>query len=113
LPAGQLQMLVIENVVLFALFSYHPLNAMMLQMAPVTAMHVSIQPSVKTAKSTSLLVMVVRPLLPEEEEELKLARYCVLQNHIQSSAGARFTNFQELFLTRILNAILNRLRIDS
>jgi hypothetical protein len=27
--------------------------------------------------------------------------------------GARFTNFQELFLTRILNAILNRLRIDS
>jgi hypothetical protein len=28
-------------------------------------------------------------------------------------SGARFTNFQELFLTRILNAILNRLRIDS
>jgi hypothetical protein len=27
-------------------------------------------------------------------------------------AGAQFTNFQELFLTRILNAILNRLRID-
>jgi hypothetical protein len=27
--------------------------------------------------------------------------------------GARFTNFQELFLTWILNAILNRLRIDS
>jgi hypothetical protein len=27
--------------------------------------------------------------------------------------GARFTNFQELFLTRILNAILNRIRIDS
>jgi translation initiation factor RLI1 len=26
--------------------------------------------------------------------------------------GARFTNFHELFLTRILNAILNRLRID-
>jgi hypothetical protein len=29
------------------------------------------------------------------------------------AAGARFTNFQELFFTRILNAILNRLRIDS
>jgi hypothetical protein len=28
-------------------------------------------------------------------------------------AGALFTNFQELFLTQILNAILNRLRIDS
>jgi hypothetical protein len=27
--------------------------------------------------------------------------------------GARFTNFQELFLTRILNAILKRLRINS
>jgi ubiquitin carboxyl-terminal hydrolase 25/28 len=27
-------------------------------------------------------------------------------------SGARFTNAQELFLTRILNAILNRLRID-
>jgi hypothetical protein len=27
--------------------------------------------------------------------------------------GARFTNFQELFLTRILNAILNRLTINS
>jgi hypothetical protein len=27
--------------------------------------------------------------------------------------GSRFTNIQELFLTRILNAILNRLRIDS
>jgi hypothetical protein len=28
-------------------------------------------------------------------------------------AGARFTNFQEIFLTQILNAILNRIRIDS
>jgi hypothetical protein len=28
-------------------------------------------------------------------------------------SGARFTKFQELFLTRILNAILNRLTIDS
>jgi hypothetical protein len=31
----------------------------------------------------------------------------------QSQPGARFTNFQELFLTQIINAILNRLRIDS
>jgi hypothetical protein len=30
-----------------------------------------------------------------------------------TGTGARFTNFQELFLTQILNAILNRLRIDS
>jgi hypothetical protein len=28
-------------------------------------------------------------------------------------SGARFTNVEELFLTQILNAILNRLRIDS
>jgi hypothetical protein len=39
----------------------------------------------------------------EEEEDTTLLR----------TPGARFTNFQELFLTQILNAILNRLRIDS
>jgi hypothetical protein len=32
---------------------------------------------------------------------------------IVDNTGARFTNIQETFLTRILNAILNRLRIDS
>jgi hypothetical protein len=32
---------------------------------------------------------------------------------LMGAAGARFTNFQELFLTQILNTILNRLRIDS
>jgi hypothetical protein len=32
--------------------------------------------------------------------------------NLETSIGARFTNFQELFLTRILNAILNRIRID-
>jgi hypothetical protein len=36
-----------------------------------------------------------------------------LQHHGHHQPGARFTNFQELFLTRILYAILNRLRIDS
>jgi hypothetical protein len=30
-----------------------------------------------------------------------------------AKTGARFTNFYELFLTRILNAILNRLIVDS
>jgi hypothetical protein len=30
-----------------------------------------------------------------------------------TKAGAQFTNFQELFLTRILNAILNLIGIDS
>jgi hypothetical protein len=33
--------------------------------------------------------------------------------YVACNPGARFTNFQELFLTRILNAFLNRLRIDS
>jgi hypothetical protein len=32
---------------------------------------------------------------------------------LQGKTGARFTNFQELFSTRNLDAILNRLRIDS
>jgi hypothetical protein len=32
---------------------------------------------------------------------------------VSSSSEARFTNFQELFLTRILSVILNRLRINS
>jgi hypothetical protein len=38
-------------------------------------------------------------------------RHLIVRQLCESEA--RFTNFQELFLTRILNAILNRLRIDS
>jgi hypothetical protein len=42
---------------------------------------------------------------------------CVILETVEMEAaadsGTRFINFQELFLTRILNAILNRLRINS
>jgi hypothetical protein len=37
----------------------------------------------------------------------------VIEVSVRNMTWARFTNFQELFLTRILNAIVNRLRIDS
>jgi hypothetical protein len=44
--------------------------------------------------------------------KLKKFAFTTIYNY-KSGARARFTNFQELFLTRILNAILNRLKIDS
>jgi hypothetical protein len=63
-----------------------------------------------------------QPLLPPTPLPLPLlllrppsaaAKRFVSMSRGETSSGARFTNFQELFLTRILNAILNQLRIDS
>jgi hypothetical protein len=39
-------------------------------------------------------------------------KFCKIEFH-GANSGARFYNFLELFLTQILNAILNRLRINS
>jgi hypothetical protein len=50
---------------------------------------------------TAALIFAVHPV------------HCESVCGIVGLAGMGFTNFLELFLTRILNAILNRLRIDS
>jgi hypothetical protein len=69
-----------------------------------------------SSNSNTNLFLKPAKVIDANEKEDNRASLVVESHDVEPSLyepGARFTNFQELFITRILNAILNRLRIHS